>query len=310
MEQVKVSILCLVFNQEKFIRKTLDSLLEQKTDFEYEIIVNDDASTDSSAKIIQEYENKYPGKVIGIYHEKNQYSQGVFPLNVALPYARGEYIAICEGDDYWLSNLKLQMQYDYMISNSQCSMCISSAELVDIDGNHVGEMKPFEKSGDYGFEDYLEKKANIPTASIMSTKTHLSTMLDEKYRKEADVGDIPLSLYMFTNGTVHYNEELLSAYRVANPNSWVGTHTSSAYGNHLKKVLHVYNIFNEETSNQYNELLKKKIKKLKFRIALYENDLPTMRKNEYKSMFKRLSTKKKVTLYIKYCYNAVKRLFR
>ena len=97
---IKVSICCITFNHEKYIKKALDSFLSQNTDFEYEILIHDDASTDSTADIIREYEKKYPNIIKPIYQTENQYQKGVTNPSgkFNFPRAKGQYIAMCEGD--------------------------------------------------------------------------------------------------------------------------------------------------------------------------------------------------------------------
>lgn len=109
------SIRCITFNHETFIEQALDSFLMQETSFPFEIVVHDDASTDSTVNIIKEYEKKYPQIVKPIYETENQYSKRngslVRIMNAA---CKGKYWAICEGDDYWINPNKLQMQVDWL----------------------------------------------------------------------------------------------------------------------------------------------------------------------------------------------------
>ena len=98
---IGVSIICTAFNHEKYIRQCLDSFVMQKTDFVFEVLVNDDCSTDHTADIIREYEEKYPRLIHAVYQKKNLYSQHISIIGkVLLPCAKGKYIALCEGDDY------------------------------------------------------------------------------------------------------------------------------------------------------------------------------------------------------------------
>ena len=109
-----LSIICLTYNHAPFIRKTLESFLQQETDFPFEVIVHDDASTDATAAIIAEYAARYPGIVKPIYQQQNQFSLGV-PFSTRLfARAAGRYIAYCEGDDYWTDPRKLQIQVDFL----------------------------------------------------------------------------------------------------------------------------------------------------------------------------------------------------
>jgi glycosyltransferase involved in cell wall biosynthesis len=114
MSKVLVSISCITYNHAPFIRQCLDGFLMQKTNFDFEILVHDDASTDGTDAIIREYELKHPNLFRVIYQSENQYSKGVKAVNPSFNYprARGKYIALCEGDDYWTDPLKLQKQVD------------------------------------------------------------------------------------------------------------------------------------------------------------------------------------------------------
>ena len=96
--EVKVSVLCITYNQKDYISDALDSFINQKTNFKYEILVNDDCSTDGTKDIVIEYAKRYPDIIKPIFHEENQYSKGVSPIrDVLIPKAVGKYIAICEG---------------------------------------------------------------------------------------------------------------------------------------------------------------------------------------------------------------------
>lgn len=118
-----VSILCDTFNHEKFITETLEGFLNQKTTFPFEIIVHDDASTDNTASIVTEFAQKYPLIIKTVLQKENQYSQKInFWSDITFPMAQGKYIALCEGDDYWIDELKLQKQVDFLESNPDYSI--------------------------------------------------------------------------------------------------------------------------------------------------------------------------------------------
>jgi len=115
-----VSILCDTFNHEGFIRETLEGFLKQETTFPIEIIVHDDASTDTTAVIVKEFAERYPLIIKPILQTENQYSKKVnFWSDLTFPMAQGKYIALCEGDDYWIDPLKLQKQVDFLENNNE-----------------------------------------------------------------------------------------------------------------------------------------------------------------------------------------------
>lgn len=134
MQGTLVTVICITFNQEKYIRKALDGLLMQKTSFMYEILVHDDASTDCTPDIIKEYAERYPTIITPILQKENQYSRGVkITKDLLIPMARGKYIAVCEGDDYWTDPNKLQLQTDAMESHPECSMCVHKVQGISED---------------------------------------------------------------------------------------------------------------------------------------------------------------------------------
>jgi len=115
---------CLAYNHEKYIRQCLDGFVMQETNFPFEIIVHEDASTDSTASIIREYEANYPNLFHPIYQTENQYSKKDGSVTrFALGAVRGKYIAMCEGDDYWTDPQKLQKQFDAMELDTSLSFC-------------------------------------------------------------------------------------------------------------------------------------------------------------------------------------------
>lgn len=113
-----VSISCLTYNQERYIKDSIEGFLMQKTTFPFEIIIHDDASTDNTTNIIREYALKYPEIIFPIFQNENQYSKGINPgYEYVIPKCKGKYIAVCEGDDYWTDPYKLQRQVDFLENN-------------------------------------------------------------------------------------------------------------------------------------------------------------------------------------------------
>ncbi len=127
-----VSVCCTTFNHQGFIDIAIESFLSQITDFPFEIIIYDDASTDNTTKIITDYVEKFPDTIIPIYQKENQYSKGIKPwAHFVFPRARGKYISICDGDDYWTDPYKLQKQVEFLESNHQFGMVSGAVQLID-----------------------------------------------------------------------------------------------------------------------------------------------------------------------------------
>ena len=132
-----VSIICTVFNKEPWLKKTIDSFLAQQTEFSFEIILVDDASTDGSRKIIADYQTSHPDVIRAFYQDENQ---GIAKTWVAIcKEARGYYIARCDGDDFWIDPLKLQKQVDLLASRPDCRWSNTDFDIYDEHGNFVSK---------------------------------------------------------------------------------------------------------------------------------------------------------------------------
>lgn len=146
MNEIQVSIRCFAYNHERFIRQCLDGFVMQKTDFRFEAIVHDDASTDNTAAIIREYAEKYPDIIKPIYETENQYSKHDGSLTrIMNAHTRGKYVAMCEGDDYWTDPYKLQKQVDFLESHPDYVMC---SHLFDV---YNERNKQLQKNDDSSF---------------------------------------------------------------------------------------------------------------------------------------------------------------
>ncbi len=135
-----VTIACITYNHEDYIRQALDSFLSQDVDFSFEIIVHDDASTDNTPTILKEYKDKYPEIIRLILRKENLYSMGVnkiFYHGIFKSEARGKYIATCEGDDYWINDQKLRIQVGFLESHPNFNFSIGKVKVLD---DHTGQI--------------------------------------------------------------------------------------------------------------------------------------------------------------------------
>ena len=145
MKDIRVSVICNAYNHERYIEKALKGFVSQKTNFDYEILIHDDASTDGTAAIIRKYESLYPDIIKPIYQEKNQYSQKVAITDtIQIPRAQGDYIAFCEGDDYWIDEFKLQKQFDILEKHPNINIC-GHAAFIEKDMALEGKVLPSKK---------------------------------------------------------------------------------------------------------------------------------------------------------------------
>lgn len=208
-----VSISCITYNHEPYIAQTLDGFLMQKTDFPFEVLIHDDASTDRTADIIREYEKKFPNLIKPIYQKENQYSKGFTSVSATwnFPRAKGKYIALCEGDDYWIDENKLQMQVDFLEKNPEYGMCFHDAVVVNELENEVDSFSYHVIEKDYSATELFENWV-VPTASMLFKKEILCYKLAD--RKNFIAGDIVLVEQACVYGKVHGFKKKMSVYRI------------------------------------------------------------------------------------------------
>lgn len=226
IDSVRVSICCITYNHAAYIAEAMEGFLSQETDFDFEILVHDDASTDGTTEILDEYERLYPG-IVRVFREsenqfgKNKYKGGYLG-GLLVPEARGEYIALCEGDDYWVSDDKLQSQVDYLDSHPGCSMTCHAAQIIDgRTKDSLGVMGMGKKSRELSVPDFCEHW-NISTASKMMRKCYYPEYAD-KWSFKKPVGDFPMAVYYATKGPVYYDSKVRSIYRYLVPGSWTSS---------------------------------------------------------------------------------------
>lgn len=201
-----VSICSITYNHAPFIRQCLDGFLMQRTDFPIEIIINDDCSTDGTTEIIREYAEKYPDKIFPIYQEKNRNINAPFQKFV-FPKARGKYIALCEGDDYWTDPLKLQKQVDFLETHPDYSMCFHKAEVIAEEGREYKDYYGWLEEREYKAEELANQF--IPTASMIFRAT-----VKHPYHKDFHSADVIIRLACQSYGRAYCMGNAMSVYRL------------------------------------------------------------------------------------------------
>ena len=208
-----VSIFCLTYNHAPYIRQCLDGFLMQKTTFVYEVIINDDASTDGTTEIIREYEEKYPDIIKPIYHEENLYSKGErgFWNRYCLPRSKGKYVALCEGDDYWIDPYKLQKQVDLLENNVDYGLIHTLANVYDVSKKQVLKKK-IGGSGN-SFKELLYS-SNIATLTTCFRREFLSSYIKEvcPFSRNWGMGDYPLWLWISLQSEIAFLPEVTATY--------------------------------------------------------------------------------------------------
>jgi len=236
---VIVSVFMITYNHEKYIAEALDSILMQEVDFRYEIVVGDDCSTDNTRQILLEYKEKFPDKFKLLLHDENI---GMIANMIAtLRACTGEYIALCEGDDYWIDSKKLQKQVDFLNKYQQVSMLFENALIKEYDENgniqNTAEHTMGIENGIVQPIDILSKKI-VPTASVLFRNRDLESFFEKI--KNFPVGDTPLFLYLAKFGDIYYQNEITSVYRILDSGTVKSTlgsvEASKAFVNYFREL--------------------------------------------------------------------------
>ena len=209
MNKPKVSIVCTVFRHEAYLRHCLDGFVMQKTTFPIEVVVHDDCSPDDSAAIMREYEEKYPGLFRCIYQKENQLSKGKVPLwDIVFPVTRGDYIAICEGDDYWIDPYKLQKQVDFLEQHPDYVACFHNARVQY--KNHVSLFNDLRENYNPTTEDIIKRHWFIATPTLLFRNCIKKI---PEWSREIVNGDYMIELLLAQKGRFYYMDDVMAVYR-------------------------------------------------------------------------------------------------
>ena len=266
----KVSVCIQTYNQAKYIRKCLDSVFMQETNFDFEVLIGEDDSKDGTREICIEYAEKYPKQVRLLLNDRknviyiNGQPTGRWNLINNLKHAQGKYIALCEGDDYWTNPYKLQKQVDFLENNSDYVICLhntvirNETRIAAEDKTAITDVKDTLVLKDFIDVDYFRKKGGLVSRGHTSSvvfRNHLIEEFPEWFYYKSLAGDIYLLILLAQHGKGKFIDESMSVYRV-NPNGL--TRANSAQKGHslYENRMLMLKIINEHFQYKYNRLIK------------------------------------------------------
>lgn len=262
-----VTIICTVYNHEESISTAIESFLIQKTKFPFDILVHDDASTDKSAEIIRKYEKLYPHIIKTIYEKENQYSKHDGSIRkIVNSRINGKYVALCEGDDYWVSESKLQCQFEYMESDESCILCTHNTIRHDL----------LHKKKDKLFTTWNKIRILSAEDVLMGWNVHTSSYFIRTafydYTKGLPLvwcGDYALLLYAFSQGTVVFLPNVMSVYNANNADGITWENKKYEYlVQRTTQRIQFLEKYNEYTSFKYYDVITKRILRANYQIVL------------------------------------------
>ena len=274
MSEVLVSVWMITYNHEKYISQALESILMQKSNYDVEVVIGEDYSTDQTRKIIQEYEKKYPTIIKPIYHKENVGAiRNAFEF--CLPKLKGKYIACLEGDDYWTDPNKIQKQVDFLENHPDYGLVHSDADYLYEKENRL--VRNYNRTNNIvipqgniffdlispDFPMLIKTATSIIRKNIVDKHFDFRIALDRKWK----LTDLPLYIEIAYYSKIHYMDESMAIYRL---NEESASRTSSAvkqYEFH-KSVFDIYEYYCDKYS--INKEIKRKLT-IRFNKAMLNN---------------------------------------
>lgn len=216
-----ISVFCNTYNQEAYISKCLEGFILQKTSFPFEVLITDDASSDSTPEIIRSYVERRPDLFLAVLHSENQLSKGINNNKTFLyPRARGKYIAFCEGDDYWTNPHKLQRQFEALETNPSATWCVHASANVNADTEKtISVSQAFDRDCILQFGETGEQIQLAATASFFVRRNIYAQYAHAALSNMPCHGDFKMSRFFSLLGDTVYLADIMSAYRVLAKNS-------------------------------------------------------------------------------------------
>jgi len=259
---MKVSVLMITYNHEHFIAQALDSVLMQEVEFPYEIVVGEDCSTDATRSILLEYQKLYPDIIRLLLPEKNI---GMIPNFInTFKACNGEYIALLEGDDYWISDQKLQKQIDFLESHPSCTICFNPTLVFYDDESASQHVFPAQAEGFYTIVDLLQDNF-MHTCSVMCRN-----IIKEfpPWFYDSVVGDYPLHLLNAGCGDIGCINEVMSAYRIHSSGVWSMQFEKNFKRNIIARI-DLYRNVDEFYGKKFRKVIRRRLFMMEFILYKY-----------------------------------------
>lgn len=301
--EILVSIICNTYNHEPYISDAIESFLMQETNFNYEILIHDDASTDKTVEIIEKYEKQFPEIIKPIYQKKNQYSLGEQILLINSKRAIGKYFAICEGDDYWTDSNKLQKQFDFLENNPEYSLCVHASKMVDEKSNNkINDMRPSRFNKEFIIEEIIEGGGGLFATNSMFYRSDMGENRPNFfYENKSSFGDYQLMILLAIIGKIYYIDEFMSIYRYNVPGSWSTRNLADAIklSNHIEELNNMLDEVNNYTRYEYDNIIQKTKNKNNFNLLIHQGKYKEAKSGNLKHYYKSMSAKRRVSILLK-----------
>jgi glycosyltransferase involved in cell wall biosynthesis len=294
-------------NHAPFIAKAIESVLMQKTDFPFDILLHDDASTDGTADICRAYAARFPDKIPLIAQTVNQYQYDkLIQSHILFPKVSAKYTAILDGDDYWLDEDKLQMQVDYLEAHPDCSLCITAAYKVDVSDTIISARDgvPYAEDRVVDVNDMIVGGGEFCASNTIIAPTKLLQSMPA-FCDITEVEDVPVQLWCALYGYAWYISKPTAAYRFAVPGSWSNRQYSADLSARMKtheNIRDQLHAFDEHTEGRYHEAFVQAGLFQEYQMLCLQRKIRAIQRAPYRMFFKQETIKRRIRLRLEaYC---------
>lgn len=308
--EIMVSIICNAYNHEPYIAQCLDGIVMQKTNFVFEVLVHDDASTDKTADIIRTYEKKYPHLIKPIYQTENQYYKGGFE-QFQYPRVQGKYVAICEGDDYWTDPLKLQKQYNAMEAHPEIDMCAHAAVAIDgRSGKKMVDLAPAKCDCIIPVEKVIYGGGGFAATDSLFYRPALDKAMPP-FREMMDY-DYSMQIHGAMRGGMLYLKDCMSVYRCMAVGSWstnmqADPEKRKAHEEEVERMLRQLDV---DTDGKYHEVIEFTLLRREFDSCRYANTYRDLLDARFKKCMESLPKSERLKIYLKAYFPGFSKLLK
>ena len=258
-DRMKLSVMMITYNHERFIAQALESILAQKVNFDYEIVVGEDCSTDRTRDILMDFHRRYPDRIVPLLRDQNLGPMGNTEATLAA--CRGLYLGFLEGDDYWICEHKLQRQVDFLDAHPDYAICCHRVRILDEMATNRAGVLPHRSPGSYTLEDLLTGNF-IYTCTVVyrrSTRGELPSWF-----RQIKLADWPLMALAAQSGKIQLMEEVMAVYRVHSEGHW----SAHSQAGQLRECIRMLEALDKELGYRYTKTIRRTIGQFYYNLAL------------------------------------------
>jgi len=257
---MKLSVMMITYNHERFIAQAIESVLAQRVNFDYEIVIGEDCSTDGTRAVIMDFHRRYPNRIVPLLRDRNLGAMRNFTETLAV--CRGKYVAMLEGDDYWTHADKLQTQVNFLDEHLDYAICCHRAQFVDETGAGQSGIFPTRPAGTYTIADLFDGNL-IVTCSVMYRWGSVGSL--PNWFLTLKMGDWPLHILVARAGKIHLMDEVMSVYRIHQGGIW----SSLSHFDRLCAIREMLTVLNKHLGFEYRRTIRRTLAQLYFEMACH-----------------------------------------